>query len=317
MSTITMGISEMFCDRPGKEKVSAILTPQELLELEQDLQDYVDFSPSRAAVYRGETSGYLTYTFGGTTLTFYDDSAEWASDWRSSRAGPGVIEEAVPARHSQHRLWSLTPCDRSLLTADAQQKMIAAIPRDECQTRGWLMVGPPGTSKTTYAAAAVIDWLTWRMLSGNYIRGRNHGHSVSETLLRLCYWRIKVPQWLRTQEAWETHDFADKAAEEPKDSIWRMIQAMDSSPHQQPILWLEELDKFSPTKNRLRNLYCLIDRVYEANGTIITTSNLRLPELQELVGDSIYRRLSGENDDPDEYLIWDLFSAPKKTKTAA
>jgi hypothetical protein len=74
---------------------------------------------------------------------------------------------------------------------------------------------------------------------------------------------------------------------------------------------LEELDKFRPTVNRLRNLYCLIDAVYEADGIIVSTANETLDGLKELLGEPVFRRLSGSNDEDGSYLVWDLHKAPK------
>jgi hypothetical protein len=82
-----------------------------------------------------------------------------------------------------------------------------------------------------------------------------------------------------------------------------------------PILWLEELDKIpSTTKNRLRNLYCLIDAVYEAGGTIVSTTNERKEGLERLLGEAIYRRLSGKNDSEDEYVVIDYYELAESKK---
>lgn len=84
----------------------------------------------------------------------------------------------------------------------------------------------------------------------------------------LNYWRIKVPKWTRDMESWETRDFDDTSTEEPAitaDKVERITPATTM----RPILRLEELDKFSPTVSRLRNLYSLIDNVHEADGVIV------------------------------------------------
>jgi hypothetical protein len=229
------------------------------------------------------------------------------------------IPEAIPAKHQHHRLHSLVPYDRSPLSRTEQAKPISEIPATADVVRSWLMVGAPGTSKTTYATAAVIDWLTWRAMyqkqdwekCGPYTEYIKRPES---DLRDLNFWRIKVPRWVRAQEAWEQRDFGDTSTTEPTDSI-ESIEIATRDTGLEPIVVIEEMDKFQPTKNRLRNLYCLVDYVYESNGTIITTSNLHLTELKELVGEPIYRRLSGENDDPQGYLVWDLFRLDKKMKS--
>ena len=108
-------------------------------------------------------------------------------------------------------------------------------------------------------------------------------------------------------EAYEFRDFGSEII--APDVTTSMVERATSKTGVPPILWLEELDKFVPTENRLRNLYTLIDMVYECNGTIVSTANKSLPALRKLLGGPIYRRLTGENDDPEGYVVYDLFAA--------
>jgi hypothetical protein len=78
-----------------------------------------------------------------------------------------------------------------------------------------------------------------------------------------------------------------------------------------PIVWLEELDKFSATKNRLDLLNSLVDGVYEKKGLVIVTTNLTRPELLDHLGEATYRRIAGTIDDPQDFAIWDFFEVTK------
>ena len=54
--------------------------------------------------------------------------------------------------------------------------------------------------------------------------------------------------------------------------------------------------------------------VYKHEGMIIATSNIPRSDLKELLGDPIYRRLSGENDKPEDFAVWDFWKLAKKGK---
>jgi hypothetical protein len=212
------------------------------------------------------------------------------------------LVDTVPKPHENHRLHSLRPWERSPIPVRVQADIIMDVPSCSENLNGWLMVGAAGTSKTTYAAAAVVDMLTFRI-------------AQNPSTTPLNYWRLKVPKWTRDMEAFEQRPFGDRSIPEPSTTP-HMIEVMTRKSGLAPILWLEELDKFNPTVNRLRNLYCLIDAVYECGGTIISTSNMRLKELKEHLGEPIYRRLSGENDSPEKFKVWDFWRASPKGSPA-
>ena len=179
---------------------------------------------------------------------------------------------------------------------------------------GWLMLGAPGNEWSPYAAAAITDWLTFRMLHHmEAIEDHWDGKSPSE---RVNYWRVKAPHWIRATEAFEHKDFGDRSVAKPAVTTDKIEQATAETGWP-PILWLEELDKVQPTKNRLRTLYLLVDSVYEAGGIIVSTSNATCEGLEKLLGEAIYRRLSGKNDDPEGYLVMDgYYKAPKEGGSA-
>lgn len=228
----------------------------------------------------------------------------------------GAVEEDL----AYHRVHSLQPWVRSPVPPQAQQEAIDRLRSVKALRygkfwRGWLLAGPPGASKSTYASAVVTDLMTIRMADMGRWSNRSSYYSNDEedSFGWLNYWRVEVPRWVREQEAWENRDFEDRTMLEPS-PMPKHIEEATSSSRVRPILLLEEIDKFSVTKNRLRNLYNLVATVYKLQGTIITTTNLPLRELEQLVGEPIYRRLSGTNDAIEDFQVWDLWKLAKKGK---
>ena len=209
----------------------------------------------------------------------------------------------IPPKHRHHRVIDFRPYDKSPVPISVQEALIRKLPGPfDSHLRGWVMTGPPGTSKTAYASAVIIDLLTynWSVLA-EHARTRLH--------------RVRVPQWLGEMQAWETRSFAEEGeGTSPKEPSVTpsMIEsaACDLVPgYHQGILWLEELDKFTPTKTRINYLMRLIDAAYERELLIIVTTNATREELDEQLGMAITRRLFGDQEDPEQYLVWDLHAA--------
>jgi hypothetical protein len=221
------------------------------------------------------------------------------------------LEGTLPPKHAAHRLATLGAWERSPISSEDQIQAMSLIPSTLEDLRGWLMLGPAGTSKTTYAAAAITDWLTFRMIHS--LEAMKDEYDKRTPGERINYWRVKAPQWLREMEAYENRDFGDRSVVEPFLTVKKIEQVIEHC-EWPPILWLEELDKFNPTTNRLRNLYLLVDAVYEAGGVIVSTTNQREQALEKLLGEAIYRRLSGKNDDPSEYVVIDYYELAESKK---
>lgn len=221
--------------------------------------------------------------------------SKWDSRWM------GEVQKTFPDEFRRHRLHSLAPWTRSPIRIERQEKLIGKIRSCAEDVRGWMMLGPGGASKSTYAAAAVTDMLTLRLVDGC-------------PPYRLNFWFIKVPDWLRDMEAWERRDFDDYTVEPPSIQPGD-IKKLTRESEQPPILWIEELDKFNPTPTRLGFLFRLVESVYSSGGTIIATSNCTETELRKRLGEPeypIYRRISGENDNPEKFWVLDLWPKPKR-----
>ncbi|MDE1155711.1 MAG: hypothetical protein PW735_08265 [Acidobacteriaceae bacterium] len=248
--------------------------------------------------------GYLIHKVSQNIDLIVDDEIAHGVCYHRSLFSDGLADrlaQLLPASHRHHRIHDLKPWVRSPISQERQGKLLAKLPSCAEEVRGWLMLGPAGSSKSTYAAAAVMDMLSLRVME--------HRAEVRN----LNYHRLKVPAWLREMEAWESRDFGDDTVSPPS-LLPRDITSEMERTGFTPILWLEELDKFVATKTRVRHLFTLIDAVYEAQGTIIATANDKRQELRALVGDPIWRRLTGENDDPEKFWLLDLWAEPKTKK---
>lgn len=253
------------------------------------------------------------------------------NNWKIHEPGvPGWM----PPRFSGHCTLQLEPHPKSPLSEKLQAKAIGLLPplvdrMSEGKQRSWLLVGPAGSSKTTYISAVLTDfhtllWThehentpeTFRQLS--YIERLQTVPPMppKRTLEdRICMWRIKVPDWLVEVHDYDTRDFGGPPCSVPSVTV-ESIRTRCKASEIPPVLWLEEVDKFSPTRARLNYLYRLIDAVYELRGTIVAAANLSLSELQEHLGDAIYRRIAGTNDDDGAYTIMDFHELLKIDKGA-
>jgi hypothetical protein len=231
------------------------------------------------------------------------------SNWNSA-----CLDGAVPPKFAAHRAHSLAAYGKSPINLEVQRQTIGMIPSMVRNLNGWLMVGRAGTSKTTYAAAAITDMLTFRA-AFDARPYDSFGYFSSEAEVdtsQLNYWRLKVPKWIQDTESFKNRDFGDQSVPEPELTP-HAVETATSRTGLPPIVWMEELDKVGPTAPRLRYLYSLVDAVYESGGIIISTSNMKAAELKKHLEEPIYRRLCGENDPDGEYLVWDFWKMEKLT----
>ena len=207
----------------------------------------------------------------------------------------------MPSRFTNHRTQTLTPYSRSPLSTTAQTKPIGMLPKlvsrlDVNNQRGWLLVGPAGCSKTTYISAVLTDVHTSRWCDAHdafprkerrlsYVERMQTPVPEPKRLLteQICMWRIKVPDWLVEMHAYDTRNFNGPEVPEPSLTAEKM-RSWCSAADTPPILWSEELDKFTATTTRIDYLYRLVDAVYELGGAIIASANMTLPELREHLG---------------------------------
>ena len=142
--------------------------------------------------------------------------------------------------------------------------------------------------------------------------------------------RIKVVDWLAEVQRADTVSFSDREGredEEPwerKRRLQREEKARPLSPESirkkvalvgtAPILWLDEIDKYVPTVTRTNYLLRLVDSVYELNGTIIASANLTMLDLEQHMGEAMFRRVKGSYEEEGIYTTMDLFDLASRDK---
>jgi hypothetical protein len=303
--------------------------PLEKWEEIEENYDWPEYSTRQiAAIIRGELEqecachqGYVYRRFQHieyplTLRVLQHDEIVHTICHARSLHNPNLIEEHVPRlftnRHKDHRLLTLAPfAENTDIPGDKQQRLIDGIQSDLIDYSGWLLTGPGGTSKTTYVAAALVDTLTFRAYAMRNMR---------KEAPHMCCWRIKVPAWLADTERWLSRDYADKRVKEPEITEQSIREACTATGYL-PILWLEELDKVSPTTPRRNFLFALVDLIYEFDGTIVATTNMDPERLRKHIDNNDYpiiRRITGKNDQSDRFMVWDLWKhvAKPAKKTA-
>jgi hypothetical protein len=274
-----------------------------------------------AAVLRGEKQlnckcdGGYVYAEGQwsdiTVLVRLDDEIRHVLCHYLAQHGsftPNCLKRIVPERFAAHRVASLAPHQENPIPAEIQAAQIASIPSSEDGLSGWLLVGDGGTSKTTYAAAALTDMFTIR-----YHERRMDGGGAESTL---CAWSITVPEWLAETERYKYRDFDSDEQIEAPDVTAEAIRREADETGLRPILWIEEIDKVRMTEPRRILLFELINSVYKLDGLIVCTANVTLDELRSHLDTRQYpitRRIAGAND-AGGYKIWDFWPLTRPTK---
>jgi hypothetical protein len=200
------------------------------------------------------------------------------------------VRPIVPKSHYHLSLHSLEPWARSPVPVEIQAKQIESVVSLPDDLRSWILLGQAGTSKTAFVSAWLKDEITRRA----YFNGGE-----------ICTWRIKVNRWLDHNLEWMTRDFSDQSIQRPDLSIQAIEEACDES-GLRPIVWIEEFDKYQPSKRRSDLIDSLIDAIYEMNGMIIITSNHTQASLRDYVSPATLRRLTGSHDEKGKFFVWDF-----------
>jgi hypothetical protein len=209
-------------------------------------------------------------------------------------SGPNAM---VPKDYQRFRLGVLTASPLSRLSEDDQKAVIREINLDPC--RNFLFVGPAGTSKTVFTTAlfshALHDWadLAWRR--------ENSTEAV---------WRVVVGDYLKQEMEYErqrelkiTDGDGNESYVKPKEPIVTRRKIREAvAAGLVPRLFLEEIDAIpNITKNRLSNLFGIINEVYEQGGQLVVNSNMKIDELLELFGpvkgEALLRRFQADGID--------------------
>jgi len=215
--------------------------------------------------------------------------------------------------HDSHRVHSLAPYARSPLSKDVQQSYIDLLPElveniNRGEQRSWVILGPPGTGKTSYVTALFMDLHTGRAVNDEFRYAQQRNPSLLEYKRNrnkrrsFGLWRVRVASWLADVWAYETRPF-DSEIVEPETTVEK-IKAEFALSGVAPMVWLEEIDRFKETQARLAHLFRLIDTVYELKGCIIVTANATPTELESVLDAATFRRLIGRHYEAD-FTLWD------------
>ena len=207
----------------------------------------------------------------------------------------------VPPMYRDVRLKTLVPEPESLKTLrknlmpEARQARIIqrlkANPGDS-----YLFTGDAGCGKTHFSMALYFHHLAvWSVAAY-----RNPAR------LECPVYRFKANRMLEQHHEWEIMKYGDNTS--APDMTEKKILRLGGEGNP-VVLFLDEIDKFSPTAFKLNTLHRLLDALKETNGRVIATSNAGVKELQrrwDQQGDgaSLIRRMT----DYDSHGHWVAFS---------
>jgi DNA replication protein DnaC len=191
----------------------------------------------------------------------------------------------VPQRFRSVNLDSLVPvgAPTSKLPIETQKTVIATLQKNP--DRSFLLIGDAGTGKTHFSFAlyhvAVLEW-AWTAFE-------------NEDMWEQSVFRFNVKSLLDQHVAWATK--ADDNTKEPDLTVMK-ITALVNKGHKVS-LFLDEIDKFNPTKYKMDCLLELVDAVYVGKGQVVAVSNAPVSKLEKIWGeftdpDAIIRRIRGE-----------------------
>jgi hypothetical protein len=118
--------------------------------------------------------------------------------------------------------------------------------------RSLLLYGDYNTSKTTFAAAYIIDVITYRISTSQH-RDSSAFHP--------CVWSINLNEWFDDYLNWRTRDRGDNEVQPPSVTV-RDIVDTSGRMGLTPVLWIEEFDKVNITDSNRKWLHTLINRIY-------------------------------------------------------
>jgi DNA replication protein DnaC len=192
--------------------------------------------------------------------------------------------DSVPPKYRGLYFSNLNASPKSSLPIETQNEIIKTLKSNPDDS--YAFFGPAGTSKSTWLTVMYVNQL-WRHVMGG------ERNSLGKKLKWFSVQRITAKRLL--------DQFSDYA-------IHKNDQHDDNSSVAEPVvtrekveactkngvkfhLFLDELDKIKETETRYMSLFDVIDAIYEHEGQLVISSNLRPAEFENQFGAQFMRRI--------------------------
>jgi len=198
-----------------------------------------------------------------------------------------AVEKRLPPILRGLSLGSIMPSQLSNLSMKRQEQEIEFMRQHRLE--GFLFLGPPGTSKSTFGAA-----LFAHAIARDIVENRRRRYDGVEHI-----WRIEGNRLLEQEQAWAcAYDKSEVRRDVTPEDVVRAVRLGYT-----PVLFLEEMDKRKLTQFGADIYFRLIDAVDQGCGQLIVTTNLDMKGLRRMLtqeevrttGEAILRRLAKLN----------------------
>ena len=240
--------------------------------------------------------GYRSEVRRGRKTNFY--FLEGVRCWcKEARFFQALAEEKLPRILQNFTIPTLRPSPKSNLPIPVQEREIKFLKAHADES--FFFLGPPGTSKSVYAAA-----LFRRAM-------RRNREYLWEDRKTACLWRVDGNHLFESEVAYATCDDKENFK---RDITVEMIEGARRG-GVRPVLVLEEIDKRKMTEFAALTLFRLVNAMDECEGQLILTSNLTMQGFRDMFlksdidkvrvdGAALLRRLT----DPDKINVRDYFT---------
>jgi hypothetical protein len=199
-----------------------------------------------------------------------------------------------------------------------QRKNIDSIQNGDLDGRSVCLFGPSRTGKTVLTSALLHRMVEHYLAWGFFDQYPYH---------ELPIYRIDADEWIAQYEAHAHYQYGSSTPRPapPELNIGNVDKLRPRDPGRTgecdrpddypPVFVVEEIDKFPAREAKVNALFAVLQKVSQAGGMIVSTSNKTKEELRKSFPDHFYRRLVESNlNDDDKLRTIDLFKHVVKPK---